>query len=105
MQTTGEEVRQEDGVAPVAPVPAEEALVPHERRAAKEERDLHPVRRCQVVPVRGRARAVVDPRGVPRPAAANPDDDAGAGAGAEADAVSEDNRAETSSARINGTRG
>jgi len=37
------------------------------------ERDLHPVRRRQVVPMRGRARAVVDPRGVPRPAAADPD--------------------------------
>ena len=37
------------------------------------ERHLHPVRRRQVVPMRGRARALVDPRGVPRPAAADPD--------------------------------
>jgi hypothetical protein len=36
------------------------------------ERDLHPVRRRQVVPMRGRARALVDPRGVPRPATADP---------------------------------
>jgi len=40
------------------------------------ERDLHPVRRRQVMPMRGRARAVVHPRGVPRPAAADPDADA-----------------------------
>jgi hypothetical protein len=39
------------------------------------ERDLHPVRRRQVVPMRGRARALVDPRGIPRPATADPDAD------------------------------
>jgi hypothetical protein len=41
-------------------------------------RDLHPVRRREVVPVRGRARAMVHPRGVARPAAAH-------AAGAQAD--------------------
>jgi hypothetical protein len=39
----------------------------------RRERDLHPVRRRQVVPMRGRARAVGDPRWVPRPADADAD--------------------------------
>ncbi|XBI66023.1 hypothetical protein VPH35_045705 [Triticum aestivum] len=70
-QRTAHGASAQHGVAPLPRLPAQEALVQHQHRAEEEERDLHPVRRRQVVPVRGRARALVHPRRVPRPPAAH----------------------------------
>uniref|UniRef100_A0A8R7TFE3 Uncharacterized protein n=1 Tax=Triticum urartu TaxID=4572 RepID=A0A8R7TFE3_TRIUA len=58
------------GVAAVAHGAHQEALDSRAFRAEEEERDLHPVRGRQVVPVRGRADPLVHPRRVPPAAAA-----------------------------------